>query len=202
MKAVTIGRRFALWALACTGTAVLVLCTGDVAADRAVAAEDLPGIEEAVPDPVADAEQLLERRAEAVSRTAAVLERTRAELRELETGLPTAGEDRAEVEAQLEALRLRLLRRTILAERATLKRDEAADWLALLRAEGPAPAPDPARIRAALRRRIERAEKLLDLLRGAESAAVYDRERRQVKRLLELQSEVLARLQERLGRYE
>jgi hypothetical protein len=152
-------------------------------------------------------EQLLERRMASVQRVRNVVRKTAQEISEVEKklGRERNQEERKQLQVLLENARMRLLRRTILMQRTELKRVEMAEYVqALKETKERGLPPPPGQLRqqrlAALTRRLERAENLLNIIKGYSKSAISDREQAQISRLTREQEKVISDLKGRIAK--
>lgn len=146
-------------------------------------------------------ERMLEQRAAQVERVRTAARKTAGELAEVERkiGLERGPEERQRLQVQRENLRLRLLRRTILQDRAELKQQELAEHIEILKQEKASgtpltPAQSRQKRRDFLARRLHRAERLMQTIRELGKTAVSEREKAGISRLLKEQEALLAEI--------
>lgn len=144
-------------------------------------------------------ERMLEQRTARMERVRAVVQKTAGEVAEVERklGLERNPEEMQRLQVRLESLRLRMLRRTILEDRAELKRQELAEYINILKQEKDRGTPLPPeqslqKRRDFLTRRLNRAESLMQVIREYHRLAVSDREKAHIYRLIKEQERLIA----------
>lgn len=144
-------------------------------------------------------ERMLQQRKADAIRAEVVRKRTSDEIAEVER---TSGQEKdpkkqERLQARLETLRLTMLRRNILQQRAELKQLELMEYVAILKEETVRGTPLPPeqnrqKRRDFFARRLNRAENLLQMLITSGNAATSDREKGNISRLVRRQEELIA----------